>query len=54
MVASLLPKETRLPDEGRVQISEIKLVIIDTARERTIEHDDTVRDPIMIEAKPSD
>ena len=34
MVANLLPKETLLPDEGRVQISEIKLVIIDTAQQR--------------------
>jgi hypothetical protein len=41
MVANLLPKESVLQDE-RVQISEIKLVIIDAARqERVIEHDDT-------------
>ena len=54
MVANLLPKETLLPDEGRVQISEIKLVIIDTAQqrqERVIEHDDTKPEPVLIENK---
>jgi Family of unknown function (DUF5681) len=42
MVANLLPKEAVLQDE-RVQISEIKLVIIDAAQPqaRIIEHDDT-------------
>ena len=41
MVANLLPKETLMQDE-RVQISEIKLVIIDAAQPqaRIIEHDD--------------
>jgi Family of unknown function (DUF5681) len=55
MVANLLPKETVLPDE-RVQISEIKLVIIDAAQPqaRIIEHDDTKREPVPIEAKPAD
>jgi hypothetical protein len=61
MVANLLPKEAVLQDE-RVQISEIKLVIIDTARqERVIEHDDTTRvsddtraEPVLIEAKRAD
>jgi RecA-family ATPase len=53
MVANLLPKEAVLQDE-RVQISEIKLVIIDTAqRERVIEHDDTRRARVLIEAKPT-
>ena len=45
LVANLLPKETVLQDE-RVPISEIKLVIIDTAhqrQERVVEHDDTKR-----------
>jgi hypothetical protein len=51
MVANLVPKETLLPDEGRVQISEIKLVIIDAARDRVIEHNDTTRDPVLIEDK---
>jgi Family of unknown function (DUF5681) len=54
MVANLLPKETLLPDEGRVQISEIKLVIIDTAQqrqERVIEHDDNKPEPVLIENK---
>jgi hypothetical protein len=42
MVANLLPKEAVLQDE-RVQISEIKLVIIGAAQTqtRTIDHDDT-------------
>jgi len=56
LVANLLPKETVLQDE-RVQISEIKLVIIDTAhqrQERVAEHDDTKREPVLIEAKPAD
>jgi hypothetical protein len=56
LVANLLPKETVLQDE-RVQISEIKLVIIDTAhqrQERVVEHDDTKREPVLIEAKPAD
>ena len=41
MVANLLPKEAVLQDE-RLQISEIKLVIIDAAQPqaRIIEHDD--------------
>ena len=41
MMANLLPKETLMQDE-RVQISEIKLVIIDAAQlqARIIEHDD--------------
>ena len=41
MMANLLPKETLMQDE-RVQISEIKLVIIDAAQPqaRIIEHDD--------------
>jgi hypothetical protein len=49
MVANLLPKEAVLQDE-RVQISEIKLVIIDAAgqRMRTIEHDDTKAEPALI------
>lgn len=44
MVANLLPKEAVLQDE-RVQISEIKLVIIDAAQPqaRIIEHHDTTR-----------
>jgi hypothetical protein len=55
MVANLLPKEAVLQDE-RVQISEIKLVIIDAAQPqaRVIEHDDTKREPVPIEAKPAD
>ena len=55
LVANLLPKETVLQDE-RVQISEIKLVIIDAAQPqaRIIEHDDTKREPVPIEAKPAD
>ena len=56
MMANLLPKETLMQDE-RVQISEIKLVIIDTAQQRqecVIEHDDTKREPVLIEAKPAD
>jgi hypothetical protein len=42
MIANLLPKEAVLQDE-RVQISEIKLVIIGAAQTqtRTIDHDDT-------------
>ena len=42
LVANLLPKET-VPQDERVQISEIKLVIIDAAQPqaRIIEHDDT-------------
>jgi hypothetical protein len=42
MIANLLPKEAILQDE-RVQINEIKLVIIDAAQTqaRTIDHDDT-------------
>ena len=49
MVANLLPKEAVLQDE-RVQISEIKLVIIDAAQTqtRTIEHDDTKPEPALI------
>ena len=41
MMANLLPQETLMQDE-RVQISEIKLVIIDAAQPqaRIIEHDD--------------
>jgi hypothetical protein len=52
MVANLLPKETVLQDE-RVQISEIKLVIIDAAQQqpRVIEHDDTKPEPVLIENK---
>jgi Family of unknown function (DUF5681) len=55
MVANLLPKEAVLQDE-RVQISEIKLVIIDAAQPqaRITEHDDTKREPLLIEAKPAD
>ena len=46
MVANLLPKEAVLQDE-RVQISEIKLVIIDAAQPqaRIIEHDDAKPEP---------
>ena len=49
MVANLLPKETVLQDE-RVQISEIKLVIIDAAQPqaRIIEHGDTKAEPALI------
>ena len=49
LVANLLPKETVLQDE-RVQISEIKLVIIDAAQPqaRIIEHDDTKPEPALI------
>jgi hypothetical protein len=49
MVANLLPKEAVLQDE-RVQISEIKLVIIDAAQPqaRIIEHDDTKPEPAPI------
>ena len=49
MVANLLPKEAVLQDE-RMQISEIKLVIIDAAQTqtRTIEHDDTKPGPALI------
>ena len=49
MVANLLPKEAVLQDE-RVQISEIKLVIINAAQTqtRTIEHDDTKPKPALI------
>ena len=49
MVANLLPKEAVLPDE-RVQISEIKLVIINAAQTqtRTIDHDDTKPKPALI------
>ncbi len=49
MVANLLPKEAVLQDE-RVQISEIKLVIIDAAQPqaRIIEHDDTKPEPALI------
>ena len=54
MVANLLPKEAVLPDEGRVQISEIKLVIIDAARDRVIEHNDTTHEPVLIEDKRTD
>jgi Family of unknown function (DUF5681) len=52
MVANLLPKETVLQDE-RVQISEIKLVIIDAAQQqpRVIEHDHTKPEPVLIENK---
>ena len=48
MVANLLPKEAVLQDE-RVQISEIKLVIIDAAQTqtRTIDHDDTKPEPAL-------
>ena len=50
MVANLLPKEAVLQDE-RVQISEIKLVIIDAAQTqtRTIDHDDTKPEPALID-----
>ena len=46
MMANLLPKETLMQDE-RVQISEIKLVIIDAAQPqaRIIEHDDAKPEP---------
>ena len=46
MVANLLPKEAVLQDE-HVQISEIKLVIIDAAKTqtRTIDHNDTKPEP---------
>jgi Family of unknown function (DUF5681) len=49
MVANLLPKEAVLQDE-RVQISEIKLVIINAAQTqtRTIDHDDTKPEPALI------
>jgi hypothetical protein len=49
MVANLLPKEAVLQDE-RVQISEIKLVIINAAQSqtRTIEYDDTTPKPALI------
>jgi hypothetical protein len=49
MVANLLPKEAVLQDD-RVQISEIKLVIIDAAQPqaRIIEHDDTKPEPAPI------
>ena len=49
MVANLLPKEAVLQDE-RVQISEIKLVIIDAAQPqaRIIEHDDAKPEPALI------
>src|SRR6478609_4873673 len=52
MMANLLPKETLMQDE-RVQISEIKLVIIDAAQQqpRVIEHDDTKPEPVLIENK---
>jgi hypothetical protein len=53
MVANLLPKEAVLQDE-RVQISEIKLVIIDAARDRVIDHNDTTREPVLIEDKRTD
>ena len=49
MMANLLPKETLMQDE-RVQISEIKLVIIDAAQPqaRIIEHDDAKPEPALI------
>jgi len=49
MMANLLPKEAVLQDE-RVQISEIKLVIIDAAQTQTraIDHDDTKPKPALI------
>jgi Family of unknown function (DUF5681) len=49
MVANLLPKEAVLQDE-HVQISEIKLVIIDAAQPqaRIIEHDDAKPEPALI------
>jgi hypothetical protein len=49
MVANLLPKEAVLQDE-HVQISEIKLVIIDAAKTqtRTIDHNDTKPEPALI------
>ena len=49
MVANLLPKEAVLQDE-RVQISEIKLVIIDAAQPqaRIIEHDDANPETALI------
>jgi Family of unknown function (DUF5681) len=49
MVANLLPKEAVLQDE-RVQISEIKLVIVGAAqpRARIIEHDDTKPESALI------
>ena len=53
MVANLLPKEAVLQDE-RVQISEIKLVIIDAAQLRVIEHNDTTRDPMLVEDRRAD
>jgi hypothetical protein len=43
-----------LADDARMQISEIKLVIIDTAqRERVIGHDEPKPEPVLIEAKSS-
>jgi hypothetical protein len=55
MVANLLPKEAVLQDE-RVQISEIKLVIINAAQTqtRTIDHDDTKPETMLIETKRED
>jgi hypothetical protein len=49
MIANLLPKEAVLQDE-RVQIGEIKLVIIDAARAqtRTIDHDNAKPEPALI------
>jgi hypothetical protein len=49
MMANLLPKETLMQDE-RVQISEIKLVIIDAAQPqaRIIEHDDAKPETALI------
>jgi hypothetical protein len=46
MVANLLPKEAVLQDE-RVQISEIKLVIIDAAQPHVIKHEDTKPEPAL-------
>jgi Family of unknown function (DUF5681) len=36
MVANLLPKEQLIPDEGRVQIGEIKLVIVDAGQNKPV------------------
>jgi Family of unknown function (DUF5681) len=36
MIANLLPKEQLIPDEGRAQISEIKLVIVEAAHTKPV------------------
>jgi Family of unknown function (DUF5681) len=36
MVANLLPKEQLIPDEGRVQLSEIKLIIVEAAHTKPV------------------